>query len=55
MIEGFGQDPFVHLSGLWCMLRLDATSDGIQDLAYWATLTPLAGYYLIKHQHHLGD
>ncbi|MCC6819484.1 MAG: DUF481 domain-containing protein [Verrucomicrobiota bacterium] len=47
-IQGFGQYNRLFTERFYGGLRLDATSDGIQDLAYRATLTPLAGYYLIK-------
>ncbi len=47
-IQGFGQYNHLYTERFYGGLRLDASSDGIQDLAYRATLTPLVGYYLIK-------
>jgi putative salt-induced outer membrane protein YdiY len=47
-IQGFGQYNHLFTDRFYGGLRLDAISDGIQDLAYRATLTPLVGYYLIK-------
>jgi putative salt-induced outer membrane protein YdiY len=47
-VQGFGQYNHLFTERFYGGLRLDAISDGIQDLAYRATLTPLAGYYLIK-------
>ena len=47
-IQGFGQYNHLYTERFYGGLRLDAISDGIQDLAYRVTLTPLVGYYLIK-------
>jgi len=47
-IQGFGQYNHLFTERFYGGLRLEAISDGIQDLAYRATLTPLVGYYLIK-------
>ena len=47
-IQGFGQYNHLFTERFYGGLRLDAISDGIQDLAYRATLTPLVGYYLLK-------
>jgi len=47
-IQGFGQYNRLFTERFYGGLRLDASSDGISDLAYRVTLTPLAGYYLIK-------
>jgi putative salt-induced outer membrane protein YdiY len=47
-LQGFGQYNHLLTERFYLGARLDAISDGIQDLAYRATLTPLAGYYLIK-------
>ncbi len=47
-LQGFGQYNRLFTEKFYGGLRLDASSDGIADLAYRVTLTPLAGYYLIK-------
>jgi hypothetical protein len=47
-LQGFGQYN-KNLSPRWYVgLRLDGAYDGIAELDYRITITPLAGYYLVK-------
>jgi len=47
-IQGFGQYNHLFTERFYGGIRLDAAYDGIADLDYRVTLSPLAGYYLIK-------
>ena len=47
-IQGFGQYNRLFTEKFYGGIRLDAAYDGIANLDYRVTLTPLAGYYLIK-------
>ena len=46
--QGYAQYNHLFTERFYGGLRLDASYDGIADLAYRITLTPLAGYYFIK-------
>jgi len=48
-VQGFGQYNHLFTERFYGGLRLDAAYDGIANLDYRVTLTPLAGYYLIKN------
>lgn len=48
-IQGFGQYNHLFTDRFYGGVRLDAAYDGIADLDYRVTLSPLAGYYLIKN------
>ena len=48
-IQGFGQYNRLFTEKFYGGLRLDAAYDGIANLDYRITLTPLAGYYFIKN------
>lgn len=48
-IQGYGQYNRLFTPKFYGGLRLDAAYDGIANLDYRVTLTPLAGYYLIKN------
>lgn len=48
-IQGFGQYNRLFTEKFYGGLRLDAAYDGIANLDYRVTLTPLAGYYFIKN------
>lgn len=47
-IKGFGQWNHLITERFYGGLRLDAVNDAIADINYRFTLSPLAGYYLIK-------
>ena len=47
-IKGFGQWNHLITDRFYAGLRLDAVNDAIADIDYRFTLSPLAGYYLIK-------
>lgn len=47
-IKGFGQWNRLFTDHFYGGLRLDAVNDAIADINYRFTLSPLAGYYLIK-------
>ncbi len=49
-IQGFGQYNHLFTERFYVGLRLDAAYDGIANLDYRVTLTPLAGYYFIKNE-----
>jgi putative salt-induced outer membrane protein YdiY len=48
-IKGYGQYNRLFTERLYGGLRLDANYDGIANLDYRLTLSPLIGYYLIKN------
>jgi len=48
-IKGFGQWNHLITERFYGGLRLDAVNDAIADINYRFTLSPLAGYYLIKN------
>ena len=48
-VQGFGQYNHLFTPRFYGGLRLDAAYDGIAELDYRVTLSPLAGYYLIKN------
>lgn len=48
-IQGFGQYNRLFTEKFYGGFRLDAAFEGIANLDYRVTLTPLAGYYLIKN------
>jgi Protein of unknown function, DUF481 len=47
-IKGFGQWNHLITERFYGGLRLDAVNDAVADIDYRLTLSPLAGYYLIK-------
>ncbi len=47
-LSGFGQYNRLFTERFYAGLRLDGNYDGIANLDYRLTLSPLAGYYLIK-------
>jgi len=47
--SGFGQYNYLFSEKFYAGLRLDALHDDISDIQYRFTLSPLAGYYLIKN------
>lgn len=47
-VQGYAQYNHLFTERFYGGLRLDAAYDGIANLDYRFTLTPLAGYYLIK-------
>lgn len=47
-IQGYGQYNHLFTERFYAGVRLDAAYDGIAELDYRFTLTPLVGYYLIK-------
>lgn len=47
-IQGFGQYNYLFTEKFYGGIRMDASYDGIANLDYRVTITPLAGYYLIK-------
>jgi putative salt-induced outer membrane protein YdiY len=49
-VQGFGQYNRLFTDRFYGGLRLDAAYDGISELDYRFTLTPLVGYYLIKNE-----
>jgi len=48
-VQGFGQYNHLFTPRFYGGFRLDAAYDGIAELDYRVTLSPLAGYYLIKN------
>ena len=48
-VQGFGQYNHLFTERFYAGLRLDGAYDGIANLDYRFTVTPLAGYYLIKN------
>lgn len=48
-LQSFGQYNRLFTERFYGGLRLDAAYDGIANLDYRVTLSPLAGYYLIKN------
>lgn len=48
-LKGYGQYNRLFNERLYGGLRLDANYDGIANLDYRATLSPMIGYYLIKN------
>jgi putative salt-induced outer membrane protein YdiY len=48
-IQGFGQYNRLFTDRFYAGARLDAAYDGIAELDYRFSLTPLVGYYLIKN------
>ena len=48
-IKGFGQYNYLFTERFYGGLRLDAIHDDIADVNYRFTLSPLAGYYLVKN------
>jgi len=48
-VLGFGQYNHLVTERFYAGARLDAAYDGIAELDYRVTLTPLVGYYLIKN------
>lgn len=48
-IQGYAQYNYLFTDRFYAGLRLDGAFDGIADLDYRITLTPLAGYYFIKN------
>jgi len=48
-IQGYGQYNHLFTDRFYAGARLDAAYDGIAELDYRVTLTPLVGYYLIKN------
>jgi len=47
-IQGYGQYNHLFTERFYAGVRLDAAYDGIAELDYRFTLTPLVGYYFIK-------
>lgn len=47
--KGFGQWNHLFTERFYGGLRLDALNDDVADISYRFTLSPLAGYYLIKN------
>ncbi len=47
-IHGFGQFNRLFTERLFGLLRVDAVNDSVADVAYRLTVSPGAGYYLIK-------
>ena len=48
-VQGFGQYNRLFTEKAYGGLRLDAASDGISELNYRVTISPLVGYYFIKN------
>ena len=48
-LKGFSQFNHLFSERLYAGLRLEAVHDNIADINYRLTVSPLAGYYFIKH------
>ena len=49
-VQGFGQYNHLFTERFYAGLRVDAAYDGIANLDYRVTVSPLVGYYLIKNE-----